>query len=512
MSKGVYTSRLKNAKRNIISGFVKTFVVIILNFVIRTAVLYYLGAEYQGLSGLFTSILQVLNLTDLGFSSAVTFILYKPIADNDIDTICAIVAFLKKAYKIIGIVILVSGLILMPFLPQLISGDCPSDINIYILFSLYLFNAVISYLLFAYKSTLLTAMQREDIVSNVYSFTTLVSKGIQFLILLLFRNYYLYILIIPIGSIINNILLHVCSLKAFPDIIPKGEVNSQIKNELVKQVKAVFIGRISDIARNSFDNIVLSAFLGLVVVAVYDNYYYIFSAVYGFMGMIAHAIRASVGNSIVKETSEKNYHDCMKFSFIFMWIVGWCSICMCCLYQPFMLMWMKGNLNLLLSIPNMLLFCVYFYAISLTYTKGIYLEARGLFWECRQWYIFEAVGNLVLNIILGYFFGVTGILVATIITILIFNYIGGTLVLFKYYFKIGFQEFFASHIKYFVVTVLNGLVTYLICSLIAGEGVVNFVIKLVICILLPNSIYLGTYLKTKMFNESFNTFKRVLRK
>lgn len=502
MTKEVYSSRLKNAKRNVFSGFLKSIVVIILNFAIRTAVLYFLGAEYQGLSGLFTSILQVLNLTDLGFSAAVTFILYKPVAENDINTICSIVSFLKKVYRVIGCSILIIGFVLMPFLPQLISGTYPQNINIYVLFLIYLFNAVVSYWLFAYKATILTAMQREDIVSNVYSITMLMSKGVQFLLLLMFKNYYLYALIIPIGTILNNVLLHIWSKRAFPEVIPRGTIDSITKQELVKQVKAVFIGRISDIARNSFDNIVLSSFLGLISVAIYDNYYYIFTAIYGFMGMIVHAVRASVGNSLVKETVEKNYKDCLKFSFVFLWIVGWCSICLCCLYQPFMLLWMNGNNELLLPMFDMVLFCLYFYAISLTYTKGLYLEAKGLFWECRRWYILEAFGNLILNVILGYLWGITGILIATILTIFVFNYMGGTTVLFKCYFKISPRTFYLKHFYYFVITIINCIATYGFCKFINGSTVMQLGIKLVVCIIIPNIVYIIFYFRTNEFKES----------
>lgn len=502
MSDRIYESRLKNAKRNVFSGLIKTIIVIVLNFSIRTAVLYILGAEYQGLSGLFTSILQVLNLSDLGFSSAVTFILYKAIAEENTEAICAIIFFLKKAYRSIGVIILCIGMIILPFLPNLISSEYPDNINIYILYLIYLLNAVISYLLFAYKSTLLTAMQRDDIVSNVYSITTFVSKGLQLLFLILFRNYYIYVLVLPIGSLFNNILLQILSCRIFPEIVPKGTISLKTKKLLFKQIQAVFISRISDIARNSFDNIVLSMFMGLVTVAIYDNYYYIYSAIYGFMGIIIHAISASVGNSLVKESIEKNYSDCKKFTFIFMWIVGWCTICMACLYQPFMIIWMRGNMSMLLTIPNMLLFCLYFYTISMVYTKGVYLEAKGLFRECRNWYILEALGNLLLNIILGSIFGVAGILIATIVTIVAFNFIGGTNVLFKQYFQRKPKEFYMKHLFYFFITVINCVITYAVCIKISYTGVASFAIKVIICFVLPNIFYLLIYFKASDFKDA----------
>ena len=505
-------SRLVNAKRNIISGLIKQLSGIVLTFAIRTAVIYYLGSEYQGLSGLFTAILQVLNMTDLGFNTAVTFILYKPIVDDDIDEINAIINFLRKIYTVIGLVILGIGIILLPFLDKLISGDHPAGINIYVLFLIYLFNSVISYLLFAYKSTLITAMQRADVVSNIYTITSIAVKLSQLVILALFRNYYVYILVMPLGTIANNILLQISSKQLFPKINPKGIISAKTKNELTKQVKAVFISRISDIARNCFDDIIISTFLGLVAVAVYDNYYYVFTAVIGIMSIIVQAIRASVGNSLAKETVEKNYSDLKQFTFIFMWISSWCVVCLTSLYQPFMMLWMRGNYEMILPFNDMILFCVYFYIFCMTYTKAIYLEGKGLFWECRRLYIAEALGNLFLNIVLGYFFGITGILIATIITLFLFNFVGGTHVLFNCYFKKSSSEYYLEHIIWVVVTTLTCILSYIISSNIFVDGIPGLLFKMLICIFVPNTVYVIIFCRNKYFDNMISIFKKLLRK
>lgn len=504
-------SRLVNAKRNVISGLIKQVVGIVLTFAIRTVIIYTLGAEYQGLSGLFTAILQILSLTDLGFSTAVTFVLYKPIAEKDTDSVCAIIGFLKKIYVIIGLIILGIGVLLMPFLPRLISGNCPDDVNLYVLFVIYLINTVISYLLFAYKSTLLTAMQRDDVVSNIYTISSLCIKLLQLILLFVFKNYYIYIIILPLGSIINNILLQVFSKRIFPEIKPKGEISESIRGELTKQIKAVFINRLSDIARNCFDDIIISSFLGLVAVAIYDNYYYIYTAIIGIMSIIVHSIRASIGNSLVKESIEKNYKDLHIFTFIFMWLAGWFTVCLFCMYQPFMKLWMKDS-SMLLSFFDMTLFCLYFYSFCMTHTKGVYLEGKGLFWECRKLYVVEAFGNLGLNIILGYYFGITGVLIATISTILIFNFIGGTKILFANYFKKSPMQFLLLHGQYLVVTVINCIICMLITSHLPGKGVIGLIIKLVACAIFPHIIYILFYFKTKIFKESYIIAKGFLKR
>lgn len=512
MKESVSKSRIKNAKRNVASGLIKQFVGIGLTFAIRTAIIYTLGAEYQGLSGLFTAILQVLNLTDLGFSTAVTFVLYEPIAEEDTDRICSIIAFLKKVYFVIGLVILGIGLVLMPFLPQLISGDCPDDINLYTIFAIYLFNTVISYLLFAYKSTLLTAMQRDDVVSKIYTLSSLLIKLLQLILLFVFRNYYVYIFILPVGTVINNVLLQYFSKKIFPNLIPRGKISIANKSELSKQIKAVFVNRLSDIARNCFDDIIVSSFIGLVAVAVYDNYFYVYTAVIGIMSIIIHSIQASIGNSLVKESVEKNYNDLKKFTFIFMFIAGWCTVCMFCLYQPFMYIWMRGKSEMMLPFFEMALFCLYFYSFCMTYTKGVYLEGKGLFWECRSLYIAEAFGNLFLNIVLGYFWGIKGVLIATIVTIFCINFIGGSNVLFKYYFVDGKKEFFALHLLCFLTTIVNCIICYYVTNMIPGIGVLSLLLRLIVCGILPPIIYLLCYHRLRIFGEAVSIGKRFIKK
>ncbi len=503
-------SRLVNARRNIYAGLISRAASLILNFAVRTAVIYIMGTKYQGLSDLFTSILLVLNMSDLGFSAAATYILYKPIAHRDTNAVCAIISFLRKVYRIIGIAILVLGLSVMPFLHYMISGEYPADLNLYVLFFLYLLNASSSYFLFAYKSTLLTALQRNDIVNNAYTISSILTKLMQITLLFILKDYYVFVLILPIGNVVNNIFLELASRKKYPQFVPNGSINDETKKELIKQVKAIFINRISDIARNSFDNIILSFFLGLVTVTIYSNYFYIHSALYGVMGILVHSVMASVGNSLVMESKEKNYRDMHKFTFVFMWVVGWCSICMGCLYQPFMNVWMNNNYDMLLSNTDMILFCIYFYAISMNYTKGLYLEAKGLFHECRMLYVMEAVGNLILNVFLCILFGVTGIIIASIVTIFLFNFIGGTSVLFKCYFRTGKWDFYRAHIRYFVITVMNFTITYIICGLVSINILMEFCFKFLICLIIPNLIYVLSYHKEKYFSDSVILIKRII--
>ena len=491
-------SRTYNSTRNIFSGIVKQIIGIILPFIIRTIIIYNLGSEYQGINGLFSSILQVLSLADLGFSTAVVFSLYKPISEKNYTLINALLLYLRKIYRIIGIVVLIIGLSLLPFLSHLINGKIPNDINIHILYLIYLSNSVISYYLFAYKSALFTSMQREDIVSNIYTLTSLFVKIIQILLLIIVKNYYVFILVQPVGTIINNVLLEVYSRKFFPDIIPSGKIPISYKNNLTKQVRALFVSRVADVARNSLDNIIISSFIGLSAVAAYDNYLYIFSGLRGFFLVLMTGMQASVGNSIVEESIKKNYNDLNKITMMYMMLTSICTTCLICLYQPFMNIWMN-NKDLILSYECVVCFCIYFYEINMNNTINLYLNGNGLYWNLRWWYVIESISNLLLNIILGKLLGIFGILIATIITILVFNFIPRVTIVFKEYFKINSSEYYFNNLKYFIICIIVSGISFGCCSIIQYGGYIELIIKGILTVSLSCILYFLIYKKNKNY-------------
>lgn len=506
----IYNNRFKNSIRNFRSGILKQTLNIILPFIIRTMVIYYLGSEYQGLSGLFGSILQMLSLAELGFSTAIVFALYKPISEGDITLICALVNYLKKVYRTVGLVVFVIGISLLPFLDKLIVGYIPKDINIYLLYLIYLFNAVISYLLFAYKSALLTAMQREDIVSNIHTFSTVTIRFIQILVLFLSKNYYVYILVVPIGTFLSNILLEYYSKNMFPHIIAEGILEEKIKDNLNKQVKALLISKIADTARNSFDNIIISSIIGLSAVTLYDNYLYIFAGIRGFFIVLVSAMQASVGNSLVEESVEKNYADLNKFTFLFMILSSWCTVCMFCLYQPFMKLWMSNDEHMLLSFWGMSLFCIYFYIINMNNTVNLYFHGNGFYWQCRWWYVIEAVANLILNILFARKWNINGILLATILTLFFFNFIPRINIIFNEYFKKNKKEFLMSHIIYFVSTFLVAIVTMIANSFLIENTIVGFIKKSMLSSLVSGLMFWIIYRKSLYFRSLVKYAKKIL--
>jgi O-antigen/teichoic acid export membrane protein len=286
--------RTKNALRNIIWGFLNKFIVIVLPFINRTIMIYLMGDQYVGLGSLFTSILEVLNIAELGIGSALVYNMYKPIADGDSDKICALMNFYRKCYRIIGLIVLTCGLILLPFLQFLIKGSWPSDINIYILYLMYLSQTVLSYNLFAYKNCLLGAHQRTDITSKINMTLNVLKLLLQMFVLICTRNYYLFVGVGIAFGIIMNLSQAYFVDKLFPDYKCHGELDKQTLADLKKKVMGLISSKIGGVVINQADNIVISAFLGLAVLGWYNNYYYIMSSIIGFLDIILVSMTAGI--------------------------------------------------------------------------------------------------------------------------------------------------------------------------------------------------------------------------
>lgn len=297
--------RSENAKRNIVFGTMLKIYQMVIPFMMRTAMIYLLGVEYVGLNSLFASVLQVLNIAELGVGSAMVYSMYKPIAEDDKITICALMNLYKIYYRVIGMIILGLGIIIVPFIPKLISGHIPIDINIYILYLLNLGTTVLSYWLFAYKNSILQAHQRTDMISKVMLFTDTIKYVLQIGVLFIFHNYYYYIIVILITQIMTNIITAVVSDKMYPQYKSKGKLSKDMIKQINQRIRDLFTSKIGMVIVNSVDTIVISAFLGLTVLAVYQNYFYLITAITGIIGTVFTSVTAGIGNSIIVESKRK---------------------------------------------------------------------------------------------------------------------------------------------------------------------------------------------------------------
>ncbi len=490
-------TRTVNSMRNIFWSIFYKIIVMILPFLVRTVMIYKLGVEYTGLSNLFTSIISILSLAELGFSNAMIYSMYEPISKNDTNLIGAILAYYKKIYSIIGTFIFVVGIIILPFLSYFIRGNVPIGINIYYLYIIYLLNSVLSFFLFAYKSSLIIAYQRTDLISIAGMVVQILLYLSQIFVLLKTSNFYYYALLIPISTIFINISYEVISIKLFPNIKKGGKIDINLKNKMKKKVFGVMLYKFSSTTRTSFDSLIISSFLGLAILTKYQNYYLIINSILGIFSIVTNSITASVGNSIVTKDIKSNYDDFIKFVFIYMIIAGICTACICSIIQPFMKLWMGSTL--LLSNAMAMLFGVYFYSQTIGNIVFVYRTAAGLWWEDRIRPIVEMVLNLVLNIVLVKFFGLYGIISATIFTLLSINFFWGARVLFKYYFNCPMKEYLILQLKQLIITIFISIICFNILRILNLSNLFN---KLVLSIMASIFLYYIIYKNNKLYLDS----------
>ena len=503
--------RTGNTKRNIITGEIDRFVGIILPFIVRTMIIHLMGAEYLGLTGLYYSIVQMLNLAELGFGTAIVYSMYKPIAENDARMINALLKFYAKVYRIVGFVTTLIGLLIMPFLPELVHGDVPGDVNIYLVFLVFLGNSFLNCMLFPNRRALLAAHQRDDLNGTAHIITQVVLYGLQILSIGLARSYWLYILTIPVSTCLYSCLCARSARLVFGEYREEGELPEEEYRSIRKQVGGLIIRKTASLTRNAFDSMFISAFLGLTVTAVYGNYYYVMDAVVMILAVLKTSMAGGVGNSIAMDGVEKNLKDMECIDFLFMLISGWCAAALLCLIQPFMKLW--AGEDMLLPTYMAVTFAVYFYVLKMSDIRTLYSESAGIWWQMRYLSIAEALANLLMNWIFIRFFGLFGIIAATLISYFAFNYVGGAFALYRHYF-IGFplRQYFWRHLRYALVTAGITGGTYFICTRIPAEGFMVLIARGLICALLPPAAYFLVYRKTEEFQGILPMIRKLIKR
>ena len=501
--------RTKNAARNIaFDGMLKTLNMV-LPFLTRTVMLHYLGVQYLGLNGMFRSLFAFLNLAELGVGSAMVFSMYKPIAEDNTEEICALMRLYRTFYRAIGLFIAVMGLALTPFLRRLILGDIPAGMNLYILYFMNLGYTVLSYWLFAYKRCLLDAHQRGDIGSKVGLCVQIVEYTLKYVTLIVFRNYYLYLTIQLLSQVAVNVFTAVQVTKRYPQYSARGRLPREKVLDIFRRVRDLFTSKFSYVVFNYADTLVITAFMGLAALAIYQNYYFILTSLRTFLDVIIAACIAGVGNSLVTESEEKNYRDLSRFTMLFGWVMGVSSAMLLCLIQPFMQIWM-GEENLL-AFRYVICFAVYFYTMGMNKIINMFKDAAGIWRRDRFRPLVAAMVNLGLNLATVRRLGLYGVLLSSVVSIV--------LVQIPWLFHNLFQEVFPHRYMWQYVRLFCGLATVALAAC-AGSCLVCAALRLnvwlalfcnaFVSFVIPNAVFFAVYGRNPSFRESVAQILRVL--
>ncbi len=497
--------------RNMIVATVFRVINIMFPFIINTIIIKVLGVEYLGLNMLFASILQVLNVTELGFGSALVFSMYEPVAKNDIAKVSALLSLYRKVYMIIGCIVLVGGVACIPVLPNIIEGDVPPDLNLYILFIISLADSAIPYFLFYYRLSLFDANQRTDIGNKIAIVIEIIMNLSKISVLLLTGNYYLFCCVQVCCQIIKGFSIWYVSKRMYPAYRCEGKISKKEKKSLFSKVIGLSINKICSVLSSSFDSVVISSFMGLTILGQYNNYFVITNALLLFMYIITSSVTPSIGNSIVCESVEKNYEDFKLFQFGFSLITGWVSICLLCLVQPFVRLWVGEEL--MFDDITAAVFPIYLYMILSNAVTMTYREAAGLWTHDKVRPFVEGGLNLVMNILLVRRIGVKGVMISTIITMGFIRTVWASAFLFREYFKnFSHARYLLKLLEYLMVTILIGAITFIGCRFIEWENVAGLILKGLICIIIPGILYFLIYFKNAEFRKVFSFARTILKR
>ena len=498
--KAVNRTKSKNVTSATVWGIIARIVMLIIPFFVRTVFIRILGIEYLGLNSLFSSVLNVLNLAELGIDSAVVFMMYKAVAENDKESICRYLNFIRKAYFYVGVVLLILGILIIPFFPWIISGSSPEDVNIYCVYFIQLLNTILPYFIFSYKRAIFQANQRGDLLYIITIVASFFQYGLQVVAILLVKNYYAYVITSVLTTLFSNFLLFIISKKYYPDYKPSGKLFFNESQVISKKIKALFFYKIGTILLNYVDAIVISSFLGLTILGQYNNYYYIINALFGLITVLGTALTPTIGNLVSTSSSSNNKQLFDILNFFIYWMMSWATICLFCLYQPFITIWLGQQYLRPAGITASLSIEFYFWKIMLV--VSIYKDAAGI-WEYDKFRpLFAAIVNLILNIILVQFIGLYGIVWSTIISLIFVINPWSIYVLFKHYFKIGLKQFLLRYVYNILVTFFAGVITYGICLLFSADSITYFLTKVGICIIVPNVVIICLYSLDPLFIKS----------
>lgn len=503
--------RIKNSLTNISFGLFSQVISILINFGMRTVFIQKLGIEYLGLEGLFTGILMALSLANLGFDTAIIYSLYKPLADKDKVKIQALMNLYRKAYKVVGLVILSIGLLLAPFLKYFIDGE-PAVENITLIYILFLLNTAISYL-FVYKQSILIADQKTYIISKVHIYFVIVTNVIQILILLTTKNYILILITQIIFRVLENIYIVRLTNKLYPYINVKNnsKLTSEDKKEFYQNLYSLFLYKISGVIINGTDNIIISKFIGLTFVGLYSNYLLIISTISNLISYIFHSLNASVGNLNVTGTVEKKYLIFRVVNFLSFWIFGVTSVCLWIGLNPLIIIWLGERYIL----SDFVVFSVLlnFFTMGMQNASTMFRETTGLFRKGKYRPLIAAFLNLFFSVLLVKYIGLPGVFIGTVLSRICTYFWYDPYIIYRNVFNKSVFSYFSRYIlNTLIIVIVLYILNYVSSIIYLANKYVDLCVDLTISFFITNLILILVYRNTEEYVYLANVFSDFIKR
>lgn len=504
-------SRTKSSIVNVITAFIGQGFGFIISFIARIFFIKILGEEYLGINGLFTNILTVLSLAELGVGTAITYSLYEPLAKKDIEKCKSLMWLYKKIYIIIGIVIICLGISITPFLNVFVK-ETPNIDNLRLIYILFVLNSGISYF-YSYKRNLIIADQNRYIATIYrYSFYFILNI-LQIIYLITYKNYIGFLIIQIIFTFLENYFVSKKANKMYPFLLEKNvkKVDKITKKEIVKNTKAMMMHRIGSTIVSSTDNIILSKFVGLVEVGLYSNYYLILYALNLITVQIYNSLVPGIGNLKAENNVKKEYEVFKKLNFITFWMYSFLSLCLLVLFNDFISLWIGGNY--ILNFNVVLVLVIIFYLTGMRKSVLAFRDAMGLFYVDRYKALLEALINIIASIFLAIKFGILGVFLGTLISSITTCVWIEPFVLYKYGFKMKFIQYCKDYLKQLTIVIIMGIMLLLLQIMFGNYSIIlRFVINFIICVFGINIVFWFIFKNTEEFIYFKDMFVKIIKK
>ncbi|MEA4964565.1 MAG: oligosaccharide flippase family protein [Oscillospiraceae bacterium] len=494
-------SRRKNAILNISIGYVAQIGILILSFVGRRIFLNYLSVDYLGVNGLYSNVLTILSLAELGLDTAVLYSLYKPVADDNKPLINSLVKYFKKIYSVLAGGVFLVGIMLIPFLKYIINSELPQQ-DLIIFYVLFLMNTVASYFV-AHKVALLSAYQEQRIPKMVSLGCNLLLQVIHIIVLIIWQNYYAYIIATVLTTIVNNTVLGIVCNRIHHDVFEVSEVVTFDKKPIFQRIFSTFLYKIGAVLINSTDNILISVIVSTTAVGLYSNYYTIIAATQGFIAIITTSLISGIGNLCANGNKERQHElfNMLLLFYHFLGAVGFIGFYL--LFNNVILIWLGEQY--LFDQWTVFIIALNFYLTNAISPIWMYREANGIFDQVKYLILIRALINIVLSVVLGLLWGVFGIFAATAISLLLTSFWYEPKILFGNVFKATAATYWLKQLKYFLLSVIS-----FGCSFAAiyflHDGFFMLIIKImIVCII--SALFFGV---TNIKSSEFQTLKELL--
>ncbi|MBD3107677.1 hypothetical protein IEO70_04795 [Bacillus sp. AGMB 02131] len=500
--------RTRNSILNITAGLANQFIITMLSFISRTVFISSLGIEYLGINALLANILGILALAEAGIGSSIVYSLYKPVAENNQTKIVVLMKFYRNAYLVIALIVLALGLLFLPFLSVFIKE---TDVeNIHFIYLIFLMNTVLPYL-FIHKNNFLNVCQKGYIVTAIFTVSSIITMCLKIAILYFTQNYILFLVIESITILLTSIILAHIVNKMYPYLKNKsaGKLDKETKLNIQKNVKAIVLQNFGNYLVLGTDNIIISSFISVTAVGLYANYNMLIEICRNFMYQISNNIYHSIGNLVAKEDSEKIYNIYKVYRLLNFWLYSFAAISLLVLINPFITLWIGSEFLMEMSV--LLILVLLFFERGMRNPVATIKTTGGIFHADRYIPLFQAVINLIISIVLVQHLGIIGVFLGTLISTLVGPFWSTPYLVYKDIFKKPVYIYYSNYVVFCLLAIGTYMITSYLCSFYVQVTFLNLLIKVFVCLTVPNIIYLIIFYKSEEFKYMRNTAVLLIR-